>query len=165
MGNGVQKGQNSVRFCLTVWGMACMNKEKYLLFLLRITTKTTKWKKFKRVGILTATSSFQVEWSNRGSYRKTAHFSFKWAKPTLLYSFYTILPIFYFTMLPIAQFSAAKVWFWIIIIKKSVCVCVWGGGGGGWIVIYNPTKNPIKMEENRCSSNAYTFYKNNHKKA
>ena len=24
MGNGVQKGQNSVRFCLTVWGMACM---------------------------------------------------------------------------------------------------------------------------------------------
>ena len=32
---------------------------------------------------------------------------------------------------------------------------------GGWIVIYNPTKNPIKLEENRCSSNAYTFYKNN----
>ena len=29
------------------------------------------------------------------------------------------------------------------------------------MVIYNPTKNPIKLEENRCSSNAYTFYKNN----
>ena len=58
-------------------------------------------------------------------------------------------PFFYFTMLPIAQFSAAKVWLWII--KKS----------GRWIVIYNPTKNPIKLEENRCSPNAYTFYKNN----
>ena len=57
-------------------------------------------------------------------------------------------PFFYFTMLPIAQFSAANVWLWII--KKR-----------GWIVIYNPTKNPIKLEENRCSSNAYTFYKNN----
>ena len=33
--------------------------------------------------------------------------------------------------------------------------------GVGWIVINNPTKNPIKLEENRCSSNAYTFYKNN----
>ena len=32
---------------------------------------------------------------------------------------------------------------------------------GGWIVIYNPTKNPIKLEENQCSPNAYTFYKNN----
>ena len=59
----------------------------------------------------------------------------------MLYSFYTVLPIFYFTMLPIAQFSAAKVWLWIII-KKCVCVCmcVWGWG---WIVIYNPTTNPI----------------------
>ena len=56
---------------------------------------------------------------------------------------------FYFTMLLIVQFSAAKVWLWIIIKK-------WG-----WIVIYNPTKNPIKLEENRCSPNAYTFYKNN----
>ena len=99
-------------------------------------------KKCKRVRILTATSSFQVEWSNWGSYRKTAHFSFKWAKPTLRHSVYTVLPIFfffYFTMLPIAQFSAAKVWIWIIIKKK---VCVWGGGGGGGvvgsIVIYNP---------------------------
>ena len=36
-----------------------------------------------------------------------------------------------------------------------------GGGGGGWIVIYNPTKNPITLEENRCSPNAYIFYKNN----
>ena len=27
--------------------------------------------------------------------------------------------------------------------------------------MYNPTKNPIKLEENRCSPNAYTFYKNN----
>ena len=36
-----------------------------------------------------------------------------------------------------------------------------GGRGGGWIVIYNPTKNPIKLEENGCSPNAYTFYKNN----
>ena len=36
----------------------------------------------------------------------------------------------------------------------------WEGG----IVIYNPTKNPIKLEENRCSSNAYTFYKNNYLK-
>ena len=107
-------------------------------------------KKFKRVRILTATSAFQVEWSNWGSYGKTAHFSFKWAKPTLLHSFYTVLPIFYFTMLPKAPFSAAKVWLWII--KK------WG-----WIVIYsyNPTKVPIKLEENRCSLNAYTFYKNN----
>ena len=25
VGNGVQKGQNSVRFCLTVWDMACMH--------------------------------------------------------------------------------------------------------------------------------------------
>ena len=104
--------------------------------------------KFKRVRILTATSSFQVEWSNWDSYGKTAHFAFKWAKPTLLHSFYTVLPIFYFTMLPTAQFSAAKVW---ILIKKS----------GGWIDIYNPTKNPIQLEENRCFPNAYTFYKNN----
>ena len=109
-------------------------------------------KKFKRERILTATSSFQVEWSNWGSYGKTAHFSFKWAKPTLLHSFYTVLPIFYFTMLPVAQFSTAKVWLWIIIIIIK---------SGGWIVIYNPTKNPIKLEENRCSPNAYTFYKNN----
>ena len=36
-----------------------------------------------------------------------------------------------------------------------------GVGGGGWIVIYKPTKNPIKLEETRCSPNAYTFYKNN----
>ena len=89
-----------------------INKEKYLLFLLRSTTKKKKneMKKFKRVRILTATSSFQVEWSNWGSHGKTAHFYFKWAKPTLLHSFYTVLPIFfYFTMLPIAQFSAAKV--------------------------------------------------------
>ena len=62
-----------------------------------------------------------------------------WTKPTLLHSFYTVLPIFDFTMLPTAQFSAAKVWLWII--KNS----------GGEIVIYNPTKNPIKLEENRCS--------------
>ena len=34
-----------------------------------------------------------------------------------------------------------------------------GGGGGGWIVIYNPTKNPIKLEENQFFPNAYTFYK------
>ena len=27
--------------------------------------------------------------------------------------------------------------------------------GGGGIVIYNPTKNPIKLEENQCSPNAY----------
>ena len=83
----------------------------------------------------------------------------------MLHSFYTVLPIFYFTILPIAQFSAAKVWLWIIIIKMCVCVCRVGGGGGGgvegWLVIYNPTKNPIKLEENRCSPNAYTFYKNN----
>ena len=32
---------------------------------------------------------------------------------------------------------------------------------GEWIVIYNPTKNPIKLEENRFSSNAYTIYNNN----
>ena len=25
----------------------------------------------------------------------------------------------------------------------------------------NPNKNPIKLEDNRCSPNAYTFYKNN----
>ena len=56
----------------------------------------------------------QVEWSNWGSYGKTAHFSFKWANPKLLLSFYTVLPIFYFTMLPIAQSSAAKVWLWIL---------------------------------------------------
>ena len=31
----------------------------------------------------------------------------------------------------------------------------------GWIVIYNPIKNPLKLEENWCSLNAYTFYKNN----
>ena len=66
-------------------------------------------KKLKRVQILTATSSFQVEWSNWGSYGKTAHLSFKSAKPTLLHSFYTALPIFYITMLSIAQSSAAKV--------------------------------------------------------
>ena len=30
----------------------------------------------------------------------------------------------------------------------------------GWTVIYNPTKNPIKLEENWRSPNAYTFYKN-----
>ena len=36
-----------------------------------------------------------------------------------------------------------------------------GGGGGGWIITYNPTKNPIKLEENRRSPNAYTFYKKN----
>ena len=53
-------------------------------------------KKFKHVRILTATSSFKVECSNWGSYRKTTHFSFKWAKPTLLHSFYTVLPIFLF---------------------------------------------------------------------
>ena len=33
--------------------------------------------KFKSVRILTSTKSFQVEWSNWGSYGKTAHFSFK----------------------------------------------------------------------------------------
>ena len=32
-------------------------------------------------------------------------------------------------------------------------------GGGGVKVIYNPNKNPIKLEENRCSLNVYTFYK------
>ena len=93
-------------------------KEKYILFLLRSTTKKNEMKKFKHVRILTATSSFEVEWSNWGSYGKTGHFSFKWAKPTLLHSFYTVLPIFYFTMLPEAQFSAAKVWLWII--KKKL---------------------------------------------
>ena len=46
---------------------------------------------------------------------------------------------------------AAKVWLWIIKIIKH----------GGRIIIYNPTKSPIKLEENRCSPNAYTFYKNN----
>ena len=39
--------------------------------------KKNEMKKFKRVRILTATSSFQVERSNWGSYGKTAHFSFK----------------------------------------------------------------------------------------
>ena len=29
------------------------------------------------------------------STKKTAHFSFKWAKPTLLHSFYIVLPIFF----------------------------------------------------------------------
>ena len=115
-----------------------VNKEKYLLFLLRSTTKKKKkkkkkrneMKKFKRVRILTATSSFQVEWSNWGSYGKTVHFSFNWAKPTLQHSFYTVVPIVYFTILPIAQFSAAKVWFWIIIkqedhiahLSKQICI-------------------------------------------
>ena len=39
--------------------------------------ENNEMKKFKRVRILTATSSFQVEWSNWGSYGKTAHLSFK----------------------------------------------------------------------------------------
>ena len=50
-------------------------------------------------------------------------------------------------MLPIAQFFAAKVWLWIIIKKVGD--------------EDNPTKNPIKLEEIPCSSNAYIFYKNN----
>ena len=127
-----------------------VNKQKYLLFLLRSTTKNKQTKKkkkkqtkkhemtkFKRVRVLTATSSFQVEWSNWGSYGKNSHFSFKWAKPTLLHSFNSVLPIFYFTKLPIAQFSAAKVWLWIIIIiikkkkKKKKNGVGMGGGGGG----------------------------------
>ena len=33
MGNGVQKGQNSVRLCLTVWGMACMLLFYFFYFL------------------------------------------------------------------------------------------------------------------------------------
>ena len=61
----------------------------------------------------------QAHFRSNGQNGKTAHFSFKWAKPTLLHSFYTVLPNFYFTMLPIAQFSAAKVWLWIIEKKKK----------------------------------------------
>ena len=38
-----------------------------------------------------------------------------------------------------------------------MCVCV-VGGGGVHRYIYNPTKNPIKLEENRCSPNAYIHF-------
>ena len=112
-----------------------VNKEKYLLFLLRSTTKKkkkkkTKWKNSNMYEYWQQQSSFQVEWSNWGSYGKTAHFSFKWAKPALLHSFYTVLPIF--SLLPIAQFSATKVWLWIITrgpwwsyiahLSKQICI-------------------------------------------
>ena len=78
------------------------------------------------------------------------------SKPTLLHSFYTVRPIFYFTMLPIAQFSAAKVWLWIIIIiiktKK-----VWGSGGV-WIVIYNPPQNTIKLKKKNDVLQMHTYF-------
>ena len=120
-----------------------VNKEKYLLFLLRSTTKITKWKN----------SNVYEYWQQQAHFRSNGQFG-----ATLLHSFYTVLPIFYFTMLPIAQFSATKVSLnnneKVGEVGGGGWVGEGAGGGRGWIVIYNPTKNPIKRKENRCSPNA-----------
>ena len=58
-------------------------------------------------------------------------------------------------MLPIAQFSAAKVWLWIIIIIKS----------GGWIDIYKPHKEPHKTGRKPMFSKCIHILQNNLKHA
>ena len=106
-------------------------------------------KKFKRVRILTATSSFQVEWSNWGSYGK------------LLISLLNEQNPATFILHSTSHFLFHYVTNCTVLCYKSVTLNNNDKKKWGWTVIYNATKNSIKLEEDRCSPNAYTFYKNN----
>ena len=104
-------------------------------------TKKTKWKN----------SNVYEYWQQQAYFRLNGQIGAPTGKllisllneqnPHCLHSFYTVLPIFYFTVLPTAQFSTAKVWLWKIIIKK------WG-----WVVIYNPTIVEIETRSKRLKS-------------
>ena len=130
-----------------------VNKEKHLLFLLRSTTKTkNEKKKFKHVRILTATNSFQVKWSNWAPTGKLLISLLNEQNPHCYIHSTQYFPFFLFHYVTNSTVLCCK----SVTLNNNKKKWRWG-----WIVIYNPTKNPIKLEENRCSPNACTFYKNN----